>query len=127
MFQFYSKNDGLRITDLHQGIVWGTNTPQTIRDKRLVNRFDYDSDYGTVLNRCIQRLVFPVAFTRALGELRRGRVLFLIAKKQTMRNIGGREFPFLWVAISDYTSRESARSVFSLCGFVWISLRLGSQ
>ena len=29
-----------------QGIVWGTNTPQTIRDPRLVNRFDYDGDYG---------------------------------------------------------------------------------
>ena len=24
LFQFYAKNDGLRITDLHQGIVWGT-------------------------------------------------------------------------------------------------------
>lgn len=52
LFQFYAKNDGLRLTDLHQGIVWGTNTPQTVRDERLVNRFDYDSDYGTVLNRC---------------------------------------------------------------------------
>ncbi len=53
LFQFYAKNDGLRLTDLHQGIVWGTNTPQTVRDERLVNRFDYDSDYGTVLNRCV--------------------------------------------------------------------------
>lgn len=53
LFQFYAKNDGLRLTDLHQGIVWGTNTDQTVRDERLVNRFDYDSDYGTVLNRCV--------------------------------------------------------------------------
>lgn len=52
LFQFYAKNDGLRLTDLHQGIVWGTNTPQTILDERLINRFDYDGDYGTVLNRC---------------------------------------------------------------------------
>lgn len=51
LFQFYAKNDGLRLTDLHQGIVWGTNTPQTVKDERLVNRFDYDGDYGTVLNR----------------------------------------------------------------------------
>jgi UDP-sulfoquinovose synthase len=50
-FYFYNKNYGLRITDLHQGIVWGTDTDQTRRDIRLVNRFDYDSDYGTVLNR----------------------------------------------------------------------------
>ena len=51
LFAFYAKNDGLRITDLHQGIVWGTQTPQTARDERLINRFDYDGDYGTVLNR----------------------------------------------------------------------------
>lgn len=50
-FAFYNKNDGLRITDLHQGIVWGTNTPETSMDPRLLNRFDYDGDYGTVLNR----------------------------------------------------------------------------
>jgi UDP-sulfoquinovose synthase len=51
IFAFYAKNDGLRITDLHQGIVWGTQTEQTRRDPRLINRFDYDGDYGTVLNR----------------------------------------------------------------------------
>ena len=51
MFGFYAKNDELRITDLHQGIVWGTQTKETAFDERLINRFDYDSDYGTVLNR----------------------------------------------------------------------------
>lgn len=55
MFKFYAQNDGLRITDLHQGIVWGTQTPQTIRDERLINRFDYDGDYGTVLNRFLMQ------------------------------------------------------------------------
>ena len=55
MFAFYAKNDGLRITDLHQGIVWGTQTPQTERDEGLINRFDYDGDYGTVLNRLIMQ------------------------------------------------------------------------
>jgi UDP-sulfoquinovose synthase len=55
MFAFYAKNDGLRITDLHQGIVWGTQTPQTVRDERLINRFDYDGDYGTVLNRFLMQ------------------------------------------------------------------------
>ena len=53
LLAFYAKNDGLRITDLHQGIVWGTNTPETLADPRLVNRFDYDGDYGTVLNRLL--------------------------------------------------------------------------
>jgi UDP-sulfoquinovose synthase len=55
MFAFYAKNDGLRITDLHQGIVWGTQTDQSARDERLINRFDYDGDYGTVLNRFLMQ------------------------------------------------------------------------
>ncbi len=55
MFAFYARNDGLRITDLHQGIVWGTQTEQTAADERLVNRFDYDGDYGTVLNRFLMQ------------------------------------------------------------------------
>jgi UDP-sulfoquinovose synthase len=55
LFFFYAKNDGLRVTDLHQGIVWGTSTPETERDERLINRFDYDGDYGTVLNRFLMQ------------------------------------------------------------------------
>lgn len=51
MFYYYNKNDGVRITDLHQGIVWGTNTDETNMSEALINRFDYDGDYGTVLNR----------------------------------------------------------------------------
>ncbi len=50
-FFYYNKNNGIRITDLHQGIVWGTQTEETKRDERLINRFDYDGIYGTVLNR----------------------------------------------------------------------------
>ncbi len=55
LFSFYAKNDRLRITDLHQGIVWGTQTEQTSLDDRLINRFDYDGDYGTVLNRFLMQ------------------------------------------------------------------------
>jgi UDP-sulfoquinovose synthase len=51
LFAFFNKIDRIRITDLHQGIVWGTQTVDTSSDIRLVNRFDYDGDYGTVLNR----------------------------------------------------------------------------
>jgi len=63
LWQFYQKNDNLRITDLHQGIVWGTNTPQTVLDERLVNRFDYDGDYGTVLNRFLMQGAMGVPLT----------------------------------------------------------------
>ena len=46
---------GLRATDLNQGVVYGTLTDETALDERLVNRFDYDEVFGTVLNRfCIQ-------------------------------------------------------------------------
>jgi len=54
-FAYYNKNDEVRITDLHQGIVWGTNTPETEMDEALINRFDYDGDYGTVLNRFLMQ------------------------------------------------------------------------
>jgi UDP-sulfoquinovose synthase len=55
LFSFYCANDQIRITDLHQGIVWGTQTRQTALDERLINRFDYDGDYGTVLNRFLMQ------------------------------------------------------------------------
>jgi UDP-sulfoquinovose synthase len=55
LFAYYNKNDHVRITDLHQGIVWGTQTVETKLDERLINRFDYDGDYGTVLNRFLMQ------------------------------------------------------------------------
>jgi len=54
-FLYYNKNDNVRVTDLHQGIVWGTHTKETMIDERLINRFDYDGDYGTVLNRFLMQ------------------------------------------------------------------------
>jgi UDP-sulfoquinovose synthase len=46
---------GLRATDLHQGVVYGTLTDEVAKDEALINRFDYDEIFGTVLNRfCVQ-------------------------------------------------------------------------
>ena len=72
MFQYYAKNDGLRITDLHQGIVWGTQTEHTRRDERLINRFDYDGDYGTVLNRFLMQAAvgYPLTVHGTGGQTR---------------------------------------------------------
>jgi UDP-sulfoquinovose synthase len=53
IFQYFNKNDFIKITDLHQGIVWGTRTYETELHKKLINRFDYDGDFGTVLNRFV--------------------------------------------------------------------------
>ena len=57
IFQYYNKNWVIKITDLHQGIVWGIETPETKQSDSLVNRFDYDGIYGTVLNRFITQAV----------------------------------------------------------------------
>src|SRR5262249_57227438 len=71
-FFFYNKNDGVRITDLHQGIVWGTQTEETRLDARLINRFDYDGDYGTVLNRFLMQaaLDYPLTVHGTGGQTR---------------------------------------------------------
>jgi UDP-sulfoquinovose synthase len=72
IFAYYNKNDQMRVTDLHQGIVWGTNTPETNRDERLVNRFDYDGDYGTVLNRFLMQAAvgYPLTVHGTGGQTR---------------------------------------------------------
>ncbi|GAB3924678.1 NAD-dependent dehydratase [Microlunatus endophyticus] len=72
LFAYYAKNDKLRITDLHQGIVWGTQTAQTKLDDRLINRFDYDGDYGTVLNRFLMQaaLEYPLTVHGTGGQTR---------------------------------------------------------
>jgi UDP-sulfoquinovose synthase len=71
-FAYYNKNDGLRVTDLHQGIVWGTQTEETKLDPRLINRFDYDGDYGTVLNRFVMQaaLDYPLTVHGTGGQTR---------------------------------------------------------
>lgn len=55
MFGYFAKNNLIRVTDLHQGVVWGTQTKETKLDEKLINRFDYDGDYGTVLNRFLMQ------------------------------------------------------------------------
>ena len=72
LFAYYAKNDHLRITDLHQGIVWGTQTEQTQLDERLINRFDYDGDYGTVLNRFLMQAAvsYPLTVHGTGGQTR---------------------------------------------------------
>jgi UDP-sulfoquinovose synthase len=48
----------LRVTDLNQGVVYGTTTDETALDEALINRFDYDDVFGTVLNRfCVQTAI----------------------------------------------------------------------
>ncbi|MBO0714540.1 MAG: NAD-dependent epimerase/dehydratase family protein [Acidimicrobiales bacterium] len=50
---FATKIWGLRATDLHQGVVYGQETPESILHPDLATRFDYDAVFGTVLNRFV--------------------------------------------------------------------------
>src|SRR5712692_10513894 len=55
---FACKIWGIRATDLNQGVVYGTMTEQAALDEALINRFDYDDVFGTVLNRfCVQAVI----------------------------------------------------------------------
>jgi len=55
---FCCKIWGLRATDLNQGVVYGAITDEAALDEALVNRFDYDDVFGTVLNRyCVEAAV----------------------------------------------------------------------
>ncbi len=55
---FCCKIWGLRATDLNQGVVYGTMTDEVSMDEGLINRFDYDEVFGTVLNRfCVQAAI----------------------------------------------------------------------
>lgn len=72
LFAYYNNNDGIKVTDLHQGIVWGTQIPETEMDERLINRFDYDGDYGTVLNRFLMQAAigYPLTVHGSGGQTR---------------------------------------------------------
>ena len=55
---FACKIWGLRATDLNQGVVYGTLTDEVALDEALINRFDYDEVFGTVLNRfCVEAAI----------------------------------------------------------------------
>jgi UDP-sulfoquinovose synthase len=62
---------GLRATDLNQGVVYG-NADETAGDPLLLNRFDYDGLFGTVLNRfCVEAVIgHPLTVYGAGGQTR---------------------------------------------------------
>lgn len=71
LLNFYSYF-GIKITELHQGIVWGVGTVETEMHPKLVNRVDVDSDYGTVLNRFCAQVAngFPITIYGTGGQTR---------------------------------------------------------
>ena len=69
---FACKTWGIRATDLNQGVVYGTVTDEAALDEALINRFDYDEVFGTVLNRfCAQAaLGYPLTVYGKGGQTR---------------------------------------------------------
>jgi len=69
---FACKIWGIRATDLNQGVVYGAETVECSMDEVLVNRFDYDEVFGTVLNRfCAQAaLGYPLTVYGKGGQTR---------------------------------------------------------
>ena len=72
LFQLYNKLYKLKITDLHQGVVWGFSTNETNLHPDLINRIDYDGDYGTVLNRFFMQSIIghPLTIYGTGGQVR---------------------------------------------------------
>jgi len=60
---FYVRNNGLRVTDLMQGPVYGLSTDESQLDTRLLPNFHYDDIFGTVLNRFLVQAVAGVPLT----------------------------------------------------------------
>jgi UDP-sulfoquinovose synthase len=69
---FACKAWGLRATDLNQGVVYGTMTDEVSLSEALINRFDYDDVFGTVLNRfCVQAAIgYPLTVYGKGGQTR---------------------------------------------------------
>jgi UDP-sulfoquinovose synthase len=69
---FTCKAWGLRATDLNQGVVYGTMTHEVALNEALINRFDYDEVFGTVLNRfCVQAAIgYPLTVYGKGGQTR---------------------------------------------------------
>jgi UDP-sulfoquinovose synthase len=69
---FACKIWGIRATDLNQGVVYGTVTDEVLMDEALINRFDYDEVFGTVLNRfCAQAAIgMPLSVYGKGGQTR---------------------------------------------------------
>jgi UDP-sulfoquinovose synthase len=69
---FACKIWGIGATDLNQGVVYGSETEEASMDEALINRFDYDEVFGTVLNRfCAQAaLGYPLTVYGKGGQTR---------------------------------------------------------
>ncbi|MBV9084231.1 MAG: NAD-dependent epimerase/dehydratase family protein [Acidobacteriaceae bacterium] len=70
---FACKTYSLRVTDIMQGIVFGTRFENCIEDDLLVTRLDFDEAFGTIINRlCCQAVVRHPLTVFGSGKQKRG-------------------------------------------------------
>ncbi|MFZ5645017.1 MAG: NAD-dependent epimerase/dehydratase family protein [Bacillota bacterium] len=69
---FCCKTWGIRATDLNQGVVYGNLTEEILMHEDLLNRYDYEDVFGTVLNRfCLQAAIgYPLTVYGKGGQTR---------------------------------------------------------
>ena len=80
---FACKVFGLRATDVMQGVIYGTRTPE-ITDDALLTRFDFDETWGTALNRFVVEAVLGLPITPyGQGGQKRG----FIALEDSMQSL----------------------------------------
>lgn len=60
---FAAKIWNLRVTDLNQGVVYGTSTPESSLDPMLTTSFHYDGTFGTVINRFLVQAAKGIPLT----------------------------------------------------------------
>ena len=60
---FYVRTNGLRVTDLMQGPVYGLSTAESELDGRLLPFFNYDDIFGTAVNRFLVQAVAGIGLT----------------------------------------------------------------
>lgn len=60
---FYVRTNGLRVTDLMQGPVYGLSTKEADLDPALVPNFHYDDIFGTLVNRFLVQAVAGIPLT----------------------------------------------------------------
>ena len=80
---FASKIWNLRATDVMQGVIYGTRTPDITHDS-LLTRFDFDETWGTALNRFVVEAVLGLPITPyGAGHQKRG----FIALEDSMQSL----------------------------------------
>jgi UDP-sulfoquinovose synthase len=71
--QFACRTWGLSSTDIMQGVVYGTRIPEMEDNEFLNTRYDYDSVFGTAINRfCVQALIEHPITLYGEGKQKRG-------------------------------------------------------